>query len=780
MSYITTQELRDASVDAGTLEKFTLGKIGERNINREGNDVQNLATIVDRVMSHGSADVYATRAEMEADTTKPRGTWAVVINDPNQNNNGYYRQGVDRWGKTALQPATQAELKSFDALTVNRGKTFPLKAMKRDGIVSDSSGPWLDAFLNVRVVSARPGKLYRIAYLQNGALLGGNTLNNWVVEEFEEANYETNSALGSGRIISYEDPGQPQYDREGGIQTVTLRPKEGDRSLSQIRVIITLDVQALPPSGRALNALSSSDHNGWSWVIDPACYEPFIDKRVGALLSNQGAVYPNKPKIRGGVQSSANNFLMECILDVTVVGARPGRVYGIRYFKNGTDLLSGPPDGWIIESQDEETYEQDGSQAIRVINYVHEGTPEIPRNGIQTVRLVSPREAGLEFVITLDTGELPAYGTPIKMLEGEAAGRSWIIDPSCYVYQQSVQTPVQSNPLIYTIDANNMMALVWRSGSFLYRLRFGPNGANNLPNVRGIEYAPLASVQEAEWTLVNAASTDWLPPMVLRAVNNGDSHRAVYTGGNHGADGTSGGGSTARCVLFQWYLDGEPFEMGRAHSGDVQRVTAVIVNELMAFNTTGTVDPVAFPARYVLRQTFVVDFVPGSIEVLAHIEALEDVEILTDNGPQMVSVGFQGEQVFVGSGIGRGAFDATQNSGPSSDAPDCWALVLSSGAGQQVSWVDRSYEAGDGRYVSPTAAFIRGGGAGNTKMYHAIVASKTVPLAAGNGYRWRGGYAWQAPGLAIDAGLDCRIDYLREGRPHHAFVKPSTVFFVIP
>ncbi len=780
MAYISPEELRNASVDAGTLEKFALGKVGETNINREGKDVQNLATIADRVMSHSSAVPYGTRVELEADTTKPRGTWAVVINDAEQSNNGYYRRGVDRWGKTSLQPATQAELRLFDGLTVNRGKPFPLKAMKRDGIVSDSNDAWLGAFLNVRVVGARPGKLYRISYLQNGALLNGSTLNNWVVEEFEEANYETNSALGSARIISYEDANQPQYDREGGIQTLVLQPKGTSYSFSLMRVIVTLDAQALPPSGRALNALSSSDHDCWSWVIDPACYEPLLDKRVGTLLSNQGVVYPNKPKSRGGVTSPANSFLLECILDVKVAGARPGRVYGIRYFKNGTDLLSGPPDGWIIESQDETAYEQNSSPAIRVIDYVHEATPEITRDGIQTVRLVSPREAGLEFVITLDTDKLPVYGTPIKMLEEGAAGYSWIIDPSCYVYQQFVQSQVHANPLIYSMAANNMMSLVWRSGAFLYRLRFGPNGANSLPNVRGIEYAPLAPVQEAEWTLINAAGTDWLPPMVLRAVNNGDSHRKVYTGGNHGADGTSGGGSTARCVLFQWYLDGEPFEMGRAYSGGVQRVTAVIVNELMAYNTTGTVDPVAFPARYVLRQTFVVDFVPGALEVLAHVEALEDVEIMTDNGPQMVSVGFQGEQVFVGSGIERGPFDATQNSGKSSDTPDCWALVLSSEAGQQVSWVDRGYEAGDGRYVSPTAAFIRGGGADNTKMYHAIVAAKTVPFQAGEGYKWRGGYSWQAPGLVIDPGLDCRIDYLREGRSHHAFVRPTTEFFVVP
>lgn len=546
-------------------------------------------------------------------------------------------------------------------------------------------------------------------------------------------------------------------------------------------------------SGSTYSSTASVRNSGWFRKVQ-IYNEVFEDERLISLTAgekvdissldsltlNQGKNYPCKQMTRNSITSEANSFLKNAILGVSVEGALPDHYYSIAYFKNGSTLTSGRPDGFLISRQSKGDFET-ADTSIVVIRASETLTPEIPRDGrIHTVVLPSTVQPGLIVSITLDTSKLPPYGEYVSMNSPARPGYSWIIDPSCYKYQQTSQPSNQLNPLSYSMATNNMMSFVWRSGDFLYRLRFGPNGANSLPNVRGIEYAPLAPIQEAAWTIINEAGTDWLPPMVVRAVNNGDSHRMIYTGGNHGADGTSAGGSTARCVLFQWYLDGEPVEMGRIYTGSVQKATAVIVNELMAYNTTGTVDPVAFPARYVLRQTFVVDFVPGSIEVLAHVEALEDIEVKTDNGPQMVSVGFQGEQVFVGSGITRGAFDATQDSGPSSNTPNCWALVLSSEAGQQVSWVDRSYEAGDGRYVSPTAPFIRGGGGTNTKMYQAIVAAKTIPFTTGSSYRWRGGYAWQAPGLVIDSGLDCRIDYLCEGRSHHAFVKPSSEFFVIP
>lgn len=578
----TLQELRGLGIDADVWRKFINGEVLDGpNINRNGVDVENLMKWRDLLMTSSSAIVYATRSEMDADTSKPRGTWAVVINDPLLTNNGYYRRGTSTWGKSALQPVSRVDFEALDGLSVNRSKDYPCRQMTRNSITSE-----------------------------------------------------------------------------------------------------------------------------------------------------------------------ANSFLKSAVLSVSVEGALPGNYYSIAYFKNGSTLTSGRPDGFLITRQTQDDFETADTSVV-VVRASETLTPEIPRDGrIHTVVLPSTVQPGLTVSITLDTSKLPPYGEYVAMNSPARPGYSWIIDPSCYLY--AVETPaedlVDTSALSYSVSDTNAMSVVWGSVDRLYRVRFGPNGYNVLPNIKGIDYALGGDRENATWVQVNSSSSDWLPPLVVRAVNGGDNNKVIYTGGNHGADGYSGGGQTARCVLFQLYVNGQPLEMSRAQQGHAQKITAVFTNEIMGFNTTGTVDPASFSARYVLRQTFVLDFVPGAVEVVSFVEALEEIEVQKDNGPQMISIGYQGEQVFVGSGIARGEFDPLKDSGPSSDTPNCWALVLSSGAGQQVSWVDRKYEAGGGQNVAPSAPYIRGGSATNTKFYHAIVAGRPISLQAGDGYKWRGGYAWQAPG----------------------------------
>lgn len=106
MGYISPKELLDASADAGTLEKFALGAVGEPNINRQGNDVLTLATINDRVMRIGNAKPYDTEAKLMLDLEPPVGSWAVVLNDPVSEKNGFYLRQDSGWEKTVQQPVS--------------------------------------------------------------------------------------------------------------------------------------------------------------------------------------------------------------------------------------------------------------------------------------------------------------------------------------------------------------------------------------------------------------------------------------------------------------------------------------------------------------------------------------------------------------------------------------------------------------------------------------------------------------------------------------------------
>lgn len=134
MGYITGRELKDASVDAGTLEKFSLGSVGEPNINRAGNDVLNLATINDRVMRLGAAQPYSTLVDLQGDTTLQEGDWAVVLDDPDVENNGYYQMKSGGLKKVIMQPVGVADV---DRL---QGSIDDLSSNKVDGIRSPVPG----------------------------------------------------------------------------------------------------------------------------------------------------------------------------------------------------------------------------------------------------------------------------------------------------------------------------------------------------------------------------------------------------------------------------------------------------------------------------------------------------------------------------------------------------------------------------------------------------------------------------------------------------------------
>ncbi|MGO3871936.1 MAG: hypothetical protein ACTJH7_17775, partial [Alcaligenes sp.] len=132
MAYISPEELRNASVDAGTLEKFALGGVGEPNINRVGSDVANLATIADRVLRLGDATPYETLEALQRDSDLPSGAWATVLNDPDVLNNGLYIKEAEGLSKTVFQPAEGGQVINALLRSVGAQQTWVLPNRKFD------------------------------------------------------------------------------------------------------------------------------------------------------------------------------------------------------------------------------------------------------------------------------------------------------------------------------------------------------------------------------------------------------------------------------------------------------------------------------------------------------------------------------------------------------------------------------------------------------------------------------------------------------------------------
>jgi hypothetical protein len=652
---------------------------------------------------------------------------------------------------TAGVAAEQTSLPSgaADTRTINRSKAYPLRAMTRGKVLSPASLQWNKLLLDVQVVgeaSLLEGKFFRVGYFQNEASIAGVAAHGIVLEEFDAATY---AATGiATKIHNYTDAPAPIV-RTDGVQTFTITPQQRPG----LKFIITIDAAELSAAGTPLNALNIETNGPYSWIIDPACYVAIAG--LGDMLAmNKGRVLPLKAKVRGGKSSAAPTTFMNVLLDIEVNGARPGKYYRVAHFKNGTQLLAGPDDGWIIEEIDAVNYETAANPQLTVINYTDASTPVLPRGGVQTVNLVSSVVPGLVIKITLDTDALPAYGSYIGANADSQAGYSYIIDPSRYRLR-SDSSAADHRPIEWVMTAAGEFIMAWASNTRCYRLTWTLNGINKIPNIRTVESAPGNSLADAVWQHMSTTGSDWLPPMQLMAANNGDGGLVAFTGGAHGSDGGSGGAPTATNKLWQILADGLPVTQG---SGRAQLITMQIINHLQAYNTKVS-------GREVGRQAFSVGIVPGCMEVVAAFTALEDVLVRRDYGLQLISQGFQGTQLVLGGvDTQRTEFIPADGlgSGTKGQAPNAWAVVLQHPTnGQMALWMDKEYGAGDGSHCIDSEFLVRGANTGKWYL-GAVLNPGGEHFAAGTGYRYRAGLSWQSADITAN-GYDSVVTMRRKG-----------------
>lgn len=498
-----------------------------------------------------------------------------------------------------------------------------------------------------------------------------------------------------------------------------------------------------------------------AWI--KSAYDPKSQLvELGSLARNRGAAFPLRSVMRSGITSAVQPYFNNAILNVRVVGARPGRYYRLSYFKNGA-ALAGPQDGWIIAEYPVDTYAA-AAVETQVARYT-DPAPDIPRDGgIHTVRVVSPVVAGLEFYITVDSSQLPALGNSIDANSGsERPAWSWVIDPAQYQYpaESSAQGSLAASGVHLSADmATRTFALTIPMGrTHMVRLTLKPNGKNGLFNIRKVERAGAGNPEIASWSTMSDTDTDWLPPMQVAAAANGDGGALIYTGGNHGSDGSSGGAITATMPIFAAEADGRTLGAGEVVRGYVQTATFRWCNQLYGHNTITL-------ARAVLNQWFTLQVTPHGVEVMCRVEALENITVTNDNGPQVVGDGFADSAHFYGgTAKARQLAANVTNSGQRWQTPDAWAMSLGSANGFLNAWMDRSFAAGGGAYVGTGNPYMRKN-ASSWKFYHAAVAGVPVPLATGESYEWRGGYAFSPPSIVTGAGMDSAFVYSKGAKPH--------------
>lgn len=643
-----------------------------------------------------------------------------------------------------------------DTNMLNRARAFPLRQMSKGGLISPANAVMNLFLLNVEVLNAEPGKYYRILFQKNGAALTGSYEFGWILEEADAAGYVSSGT--STQIHTYTNPA-PDIDRAGGVQTIVVTPAQR----TDLRFKITVDASALPASGTPIDA-NSTGAAGRSWIVDPSRYTAPPVIKDDSLSINKGKAFPLRQMTRGGVTSPANTAMNSLLLNVEVSGATAGMYYLISYQQNQQSIGGDTDFGWILYEADAATFATVGT--VVQIHTHTDPAPDIDRNGgIQSITITPVSRKSMRFRITLDASALPAAGTPIDANSTGAAGRSWIVDPSNYFLaesQASTAKQLQAGRMwVEGETTGNIFSFTWSHGaSQMYRVTWGPNQINQLFNFISQEIAPLTNISTAAWTLLQGGGTDWLPPLTVEAINNGDGADTEYTGGGHASVGANPGLPTARMINFKASVNGQEMGAAQTFSGPADTATFTWEVEIYAYNTV-TLN------RYVVRQYFTLHVRAGSVEAICEPVALEDIRIKIDNGPQMGVYGAYPDWVHY-IGDNRGPLLASDPAAVSAQsktvAPDVFALVCSHPTnGFCASWLDRNYEAGDGRYLLPTAPFARKNTA-SWKFYQAVVNGNYAVLAPGQSYRWRGGYAW-APKDLVAGDVNCAFQYTKGGKP---------------
>ncbi|KGG90822.1 hypothetical protein P245_15175 [Comamonas thiooxydans] len=621
---------------------------------------------------------------------------------------------------------------SIDALSVNSGKSFPLRSAIRDGATSAVSTVANDALLDIQLSGARAGKIYRIEWMGNGTTaLGASNAYAIYVSEYDEATYATGSAASKVDILATND-----YDFSASPGTGVITRRIESKRIPGIAISVTYDTTKITGDRLSLN---NSTLAGYSWIIDKACYPASLPLARSADV-NRGKLFPFLNIARDGTTSANLQNVMNAVIDIKVVGARPGKLYRLEWYGNGTTAFGAPRYDMLFAEYDKANYGTSSATGrVDAVTLTDNPTLTAP-SGIVTIRVDSPRINGLSFFVTYDASLLTT-GTPIALNNSAGAGYSWVIDESCYIGNaQGTASP----PVEFNYSAAGVLTVSFASTTECYRFTFGPNGANSLPNFIAISRAPGTDLASAVWTQLNTAGTDWLPPLILDSVVAGaPAERSEFTGGNHLVDGLQ----TATNRIYLVFADDKPVNKGS--SGSCNKLRIVVVNDLMAGNTVSL-------GRYAARQAFNLAVTAGHVAVDSDVRALERVKFKRDYGLQCVTGGFQGTQLVLGgSNTAREPFDSTKTSGAKSAYPNAWAVVLQSSNGQLGMWLDKGYAAGSGALVDDAEALIRGGGASNTKWYLGVVfkMESTPEYAAGEGYRYRGGYSFGSA-ITLPAGFD--------------------------
>ena len=448
------------------------------------------------------------------------------------------------------------------------------------------------------------------------------------------------------------------------------------------------------------------------------------------------------------ITSAKSQLFFDIFKEITVENPEDGYYYNVGYYRNGYNAETVSPERWIIYKRAIATYETSDAQLSPVTLAVAQTT--LPRTGnIEEITLNSAAGFSEVFKLKIDTSKLPAYGTFISATGTTNPMYSWYINPK--FYKKSSDDTDNSN---FSFDAaQQAFTYSFKSGNFMYKWGFGLNNANTLPNFKSLSRFNLTTNTNE---IIDSFDSDWLPPLILQATNNGDSTSPTFTGGNH----LIGGLTTAEKELFEIEVDGNLIDKTVSMTALLSTLKIKISNKVMAANTVAA-------RRHVIRQVFDLEFFKdGSVSVNCQIVPLEDITLRTDYALQCHTGGFKDSILMLNSQYpNRVAWDANLQSGARADYPKAWAVIFKGSAGFLGMWIDRTYANGVAETNLGSNRPLIFGGSTTTKFYLSAFRYGTglppLALTPTSEYKWRGGYVMGDPKLVLGFDSVVKLDKLR-------------------
>ncbi|KPM61482.1 hypothetical protein HB4184_18320 [Pseudomonas putida] len=266
-----------------------------------------------------------------------------------------------------------------------------------------------------------------------------------------------------------------------------------------------------------------------------------------------------------------------------------------------------------------------------------------------------------------------------------------------------------------------------------------------LPNIRSIEYRKILEGKRTHWAQVSNTSSDWLPPLIVKSLNNGTGSAQGFTGGVQSSTGRSDGNKTAKNTEYKIIADGFEVTSG---SGQAKDITVYIKNGISAYNTLHN-------GRIVIRQNISMTFRDGGIYIDTTNTAEDDIGVFVDYGLQAITYGFKGDFKTYGKSNTDWApyIDSDNDSGSKSQFPGAWAYSFRGGdIGTMTLWIDRGFADGD-RYIDDSQKMLRI--SRFSKAFLSVVlADKTKRpdgyiFDRGDSYRYKSGIVFTPPGKPI-------------------------------